>query len=136
MEFDTKIALVVRKDLETWQKLNVTAFLTSGIVGATENIIGENYKDANGHAYNPLVIQPMMIFEATADQLTRTLRRAKDREVKSSVFIEDMFTTAHDEANRQVVSQYSSELLPLVGVSMRSNKKTIDKIIKGLKLHH
>lgn len=135
MEFDTKIALVVRKDLETWQKLNVTAFLSSGIVGVTENIIGENYKDANGYAYNPLVIQPMMIFEATADQLTRTLRRAKDRGVKSSVFIEDMFTTAHDEANRQVVSQYTSELLPLVGVSMRSNKKTIDKIIKGLKLH-
>ena len=32
--FDTKIAIVVRGDLPTWQKLNVTAFLMSGIVGA------------------------------------------------------------------------------------------------------
>lgn len=38
--FDTKIALVVREDLATWQKLNVTAFLTSGIVGANEGLLG------------------------------------------------------------------------------------------------
>ena len=30
MSFDTKIAIAVRADLATWQKLNVTAFLTSG----------------------------------------------------------------------------------------------------------
>ncbi len=35
MQFDTKFAIVVRDDLETWQKLNVTAFLTSGIIGNT-----------------------------------------------------------------------------------------------------
>jgi hypothetical protein len=35
MTFDTKIAIVVRDDLAVWQKLNVTAFLTSGIVGAS-----------------------------------------------------------------------------------------------------
>ena len=32
--FDTKIAIVVRSDLQSWQKLNVTAFLMSGIVAA------------------------------------------------------------------------------------------------------
>jgi hypothetical protein len=31
--FDTKVAIVVRDDLQNWQKLNVTAFLMSGIVG-------------------------------------------------------------------------------------------------------
>ena len=32
IRFDTKIAVLVRDDLETWQRLNVTAFLVSGIV--------------------------------------------------------------------------------------------------------
>ena len=32
-DFDTKVAVVVRDDLETWQRLNVTAFLMSGVVG-------------------------------------------------------------------------------------------------------
>ena len=36
MDFDTKIAIVVRDDLATWQKLNVTAFLTSGVTGADQ----------------------------------------------------------------------------------------------------
>ena len=31
-DFDTKVAVVVREDLATWQKLNVTAFLTSAVV--------------------------------------------------------------------------------------------------------
>ena len=35
IRFDTKIAVLVRDDLESWQRLNVTAFLVSGIVAAT-----------------------------------------------------------------------------------------------------
>ncbi|MGQ3295335.1 MAG: DUF2000 family protein, partial [Shinella sp.] len=31
--FDTKFAVILREDLEVWQKLNVTAFLSSGIIG-------------------------------------------------------------------------------------------------------
>ena len=34
MQFDTKIAIVIRTDLEPWQKLNVASFLTSGIAAA------------------------------------------------------------------------------------------------------
>ena len=31
IRFDTKIAVLLRDDLEAWQRLNVTAFLVSGI---------------------------------------------------------------------------------------------------------
>lgn len=41
MEFDTKIVVILRDNLLTWQKLNITAFLMSGI-GGTQHIIGEN----------------------------------------------------------------------------------------------
>jgi hypothetical protein len=30
-QFDTKVAIAVRDDLAPWQRLNVTAFLMSGI---------------------------------------------------------------------------------------------------------
>ena len=39
--FDTKIAIIIRDDLATWQKLNVTAFLMSGITGANLGIVGK-----------------------------------------------------------------------------------------------
>jgi len=128
VEFDTKIALVIRNDLELWQKLNVTAFLTSGIVGTTEGIMGEAYRDADGSLYHPLVIQPMIILAATTQELTRTCQRAASRELRVAVYIEDMFTTGHDDANRAAVSAYSAAELPLVGLSMRGERKVVDKV--------
>ena len=51
-DFDTKTAVVVRDDLPVWQRLNVTAFLVSGIVGGTpERVVGEPYVDADGQTY-------------------------------------------------------------------------------------
>ncbi|MBO6803604.1 MAG: DUF2000 family protein, partial [Thalassospira sp.] len=62
--FDTKVALILRNDLETWQSLNVTAFLMSGIVAQTPDIIGEPYIDANQNIYNPLSRQPAIVLAA------------------------------------------------------------------------
>lgn len=39
--YDTKIAILADPALETWQKLNVTAFLASGITGALPHAMGE-----------------------------------------------------------------------------------------------
>lgn len=54
--FDIKTVIVIRKDLATWRELNVTAFLTSGIVSAGEGLLGEPYEDAAGNTYAPLDI--------------------------------------------------------------------------------
>lgn len=51
--FDTKIAVILRDDLAVWQKLNVTAFLMSGIVAQTKEIIGEPYRDGRATSTIP-----------------------------------------------------------------------------------
>ena len=43
MLFETKIALVIRDDLASWQKMNVAAFLASGIAASYPESIGEPY---------------------------------------------------------------------------------------------
>jgi hypothetical protein len=135
MMFDTKIAIVVREDLAVWQKLNVTAFLTSGIVGAHEGLLGEPYEDADGHRYHPLVIQPMIVLSAAADTLRTIHRRVLERGVKASLYIEDMFTTGHDAANRAAVRQYPADGLNVVGLALREERKLVDKITKGARMH-
>ena len=74
--FGTKIAIVVREDLAVWQKLNVTAFLTSGIVGSDGELLGERYEDAAGNLYTPLAIQPMIVLSADAKTINSVYRRA------------------------------------------------------------
>jgi len=60
MQFDTKIAIVIRHDLEVWQKLNVAAFLASGIAAAFPTCIGEPYADGSG---TPYVLAASSLFE-------------------------------------------------------------------------
>ena len=135
MEFSTKIAIVVADDLATWQKLNVVAFLTSGVMSELDEPYGEAYEDASGKQYSALCVQPIVILKAQRAKLPTFLARAERREVKAAVYIEDMFATGHDAANRETVRRYDSADLPLVGIALRADRKIVDKIFKGAKLH-
>jgi hypothetical protein len=116
MQFDTKIAVVIRTDLEAWQKLNVAAFLTSGIAAAFPECIGEPYEDASGTRYLSLIGQPILIYGADGKALSRALERALARNVKPAVYTEDMFKTTHDAANRDVVKAVIRAELNLVAL--------------------
>lgn len=135
MQFDTKIAIVIRTDLQAWQKLNVAAFLTSGIAAAFPECIGEPYEDASGTRYHALIGQPVLIYGADGPALTRALDRALTRSVKPAVYTEDMFKTTHDAANREAVRAVARADLNLVGLAVRAERKVIDKIVDGLKFH-
>ena len=133
--FETKIAIVVLEDLATWQKLNVTAFLTSGIVGANPGLLGEPYEDAAGNRYHPLAIQPIIVLSADAATIAAIYRRAMARGAKLSLYIEDMFQTGHDEANRAAVKRHAPDTMKVVGLALREDRKLVDKITKGARMH-
>lgn len=133
--FDTKIAVILRDDLAVWQKLNVTAFLMSGIVARTKEIIGEPYRDGAGNVYNPLSVQPIVVMATDQEALRKIHQRSLERDVTTSLYIEEMFATGHDVANRQVFSEFSPDNAKVVGMALRADKKIVDKITKGAKLH-
>lgn len=133
--FDTKIAIVLRDDLAPWQALNVTAFLTSGIVVQAPEIIGQAYRDGGGNVYNPLSVQPMVILAADQETLRTIHRRSLERQVTSSAYVEEMFATGHDAANREVFARFTPEDAKLVGLALRTDKKIVDKITKGARMH-
>jgi hypothetical protein len=129
--FSTKISIIVRDDLAVWQKLNVTAFLTSGLIGARPDILGAPYEDAAGNSYHALAIQPMIVLVADAETIKIIYRRAMDRNVRLSLYISDMFATGHDAANRA----HAPEALDIVGLALRDERKLVDKIVKGARIH-
>jgi hypothetical protein len=71
VQFDTKIAVVVRSDLEVWQKLNVASFLAGGIAAAFPASIGDAYEDGSGTKYLSLIGQPILIYGADRAALSR-----------------------------------------------------------------
>lgn len=126
---------MVREDLATWQKLNVTAFLAGGLVGSAPELAGEPYADASGRFYGPLIRQPVLIFAATGAELTRTLSRARERGVRASLYTHELFATTNDADNRAAVAAVPTEALDLVGLALHDERRQIDRIVKGLRLH-
>ena len=133
--FDTKIAIVLRDDMEMWQKLNVTAFLMSGIAANHPDIIGAPYRDKDDRTHCALSIQPVIVLSGAANVLRNVRNRAHERGVETAVYIEEMFATGHDTANRAVFAEHGADEENTVGIALRADKKIVDKITKGAKMH-
>jgi len=133
--FDTKVALIVRNDLATWQRLNVVAFLATGIAAAAPDAMGEPYVNANGHRYGNMLGQPMLVFEADLAGLQAAHRVGLEREITVLPYVFAMFATGHDDANRQAFAAEDPGDLNLVGIALRGPKKAVEKATKRLALH-
>ena len=135
MEFDTKIAVVLRDDLAVWQKTNVTAFLVSGIAGTVDGVVGPPYRDASGNEYLPMFVQPVLVYEADTAALRRAYERALERGVTPAVYTQELFATNHDQANRAAVAAVPAEELDLVGIAFRAERKVVDRVVDRLRFH-
>jgi len=135
VRFDTKIAVLLRDDLEPWQRLNVTAFVVSGLGSVSPEVIGEPYADADGTAYLPMFRQPVLIFEGTKETLTKAHSRALSRSLPRAVFTSDLFSTGNDRDNRAAVRAVSADQLDLVGLAVHGPRNAVDKVLKGARMH-
>jgi hypothetical protein len=135
IRFDTKIAVVLRDDLATWQRLNVTAFLVSGIAGTRPEVIGDPYADADDTAYLPMFRQPVLVYATDAEALTLIHGRALSRDLDVAVFTEELFVTGNDRDNRAAVRAVPRAELALVGIALYGPRNAVDKTVKGANLH-
>jgi hypothetical protein len=135
VRFDTKIAVVIREDLAVWQKMNVTAFLVSGIAGTVPEIVGEPYVDGSGNRYLPMFRQPVMVFGADAPGIRRAYERGRQRGVEMAIYTRELFATSHDEANRAAVEAVPEDELDLVGIAMHADDKVVDRVLDRLRPH-
>ncbi|MFJ8199822.1 DUF2000 family protein [Streptomyces sp. NPDC096152] len=135
VRFDTKIAVLLRADLESWQRLNVTAFLVSGLGTAVPEVVGEPYEDGDGVPYLSMFRQPVLVFEGTGETLTAAHGRALSRALPRAVFTGDLFTTGNDRDNRAAVRAVPTGGLDLVGLAVYGPRNAVDKVLKGARMH-
>ena len=134
-DFDTKVAVVVRDDLAAWQRLNVVAFLMSGIAATGDGVVGPPCVDGSGREYLPMLRQPVLVYASDAGKLATVARRAREREVPFALYTSELFTTGHDDDNRAAVAAVATDDLDLVGIGFRAPHRPADQILRGLKRH-
>jgi hypothetical protein len=130
-----KIAVAVRLDLEAWQKLNVTAFTTSGVTAHRPDLVGEAYEDASGQRYTAMLGHPVLVFGGDGPALTRAVRRARERGLAVAVYTDDLFGTGNDVDNRAAVGRVATDDLVLAGFAVAGPARMVDKVVDRLRLH-
>ena len=75
------------------------------------------------------------MFGADAEGLRRVRERAAAGDVPVAVYVEEMFETGNDRDNRAAVARHRSEALPLVGIALHAERRAVDRVTAGLRLH-
>ena len=135
VRFDTKIAVLLREDLAAWQRLNVAAFLVSGLTARVPEVLGDPYEDADGTKYLSMFRQPVLVFEADGGLLARARERAVARDLPVALFTADLFATGNDRDNRAAVRAVRGQDLDLVGLAVYGPRNFVDKLTKGASMH-
>ena len=65
-----------------------------------------------------MLVQPVLVFEATGAKLRTVYERAVTRELRFAIYTADLFATGKDDHNRAAVRAVPSEELDLVGVAL------------------
>jgi hypothetical protein len=130
-----KIAVAVRNDLEVWQRLNVAAFVTSGIGTRFPDLIGEPYVDGSGVGYLPKLGLPCLVHAGDAGAIRRAFDRALARGLAVSVYTDELFSTGNDVDNRAAVAAVPTDELVLAGFAVAGDAKQVGKALDKLKLH-
>lgn len=70
----------------------------SGVVaGAGRDVVGPDYEDSSGRRYLPMLVQPVLVFEAGAGKLRTVYERAMARELSFAIYTRELFETGKDE---------------------------------------
>jgi len=127
--------VVVRDDLAVWQRLNVTAFLVSGIGSRFPDLVGDPYVDASGERYLAMFGLPVLVFATDAAGIHRAFDRAQSRGLTLAVYTDDLFATGNDVDNRAAVAAVTTDELALAGFAVAGDRRTVDKALDKVRLH-
>ena len=134
--YDNKIAMVIRKDLLTWQKLNVAAFLASSVAIQFPETHGRAFVTASNNSYLPFIKHPILIYAAeTQNDINRAFKRAKERELGIGIYTEPLFSTKNEEGNLLEIAKATDDEQILVGIILYGENRKVSKALDGLKFY-
>lgn len=136
MEFENKIAIVIKNDLLNWQKLNVASFLASSVAIKFPETHGKSFINASKSEYLPFIKHPILIYQADDQaQIDRAFSRAKQRELSIGIYTDSLFSTKNEDENHIEMGKLTDENQTIVGIIIYGENRKVNKALNGLKFH-
>ncbi|MFG2785932.1 DUF2000 domain-containing protein [Streptomyces prunicolor] len=131
-----KCAIVVDKELPAGLAMNTVAALALSVGKFTDDIVGDDVKDADGRLHTGITSIPLPVLRADAGELRDVAVRALGA---SDVFVVDFTSVAqssrsYDEYTRRTADIPTGEL-PYIGVALCGSRKAVDKLTGSLPLY-
>lgn len=134
--YDKKVAIIIKDDLLSWQKLNVVSFLAGSIAIEFPETHGEKFITADQNKFLTFIKHPTLIYKAdSTEKLQRAFRRARDRELAIGIYTQQLFDTRSGEENVLEIAKHNVDNLDLVGIIVYGENKKVDKALDGLKFY-
>ncbi len=134
--YENKIAIVIRGDLEQWQKMNVAAFLASAVAIKFPDTHGRPFINASGTEYLPFIKHPILVYKADdRNEIHRAFTRAKERQLHIGIYTMPLFATKNEEGNLAEIAKCKEEEQELAGIILYGENKKVDKAVKDLRFH-
>lgn len=136
MEFENKIAIIIKDELLNWQKLNVASFLASSVAIKFPETHGKSFVNASKSEYLPFIKQPIIIYQADDQaQMDRAFSRAKQRELHIGIYTDSLFSTKNEDENHIEIGKLTDENQILRGIIIYGDNRKVNKALNGLKFH-
>lgn len=136
MSYDHKIAIIIKQQLQDWQKLNVTAFLASSVAIQFPETHGYKFTNASGSTYLPFIKHPILIYKAeNEEELKRAFSRAKERGLAIGIYTEPLFATKNEDENHREMEKWGDDDQTLVGIIIYGENNKVNKALDKLKFH-
>ncbi|MFI6541609.1 DUF2000 domain-containing protein [Streptomyces prunicolor] len=131
-----KCAIVVDKELPAGLAMNTVAALALSVGKFTDDIVGDDVKDADGRLHTGITSIPLPVLRADAGELRDVAVRALGA---SDVFVVDFTSVAqssrsYDEYTRRTAEIPTGEL-PYIGVALCGSRKAVDRLTGSLPLY-
>jgi len=132
-DFNKRIILVIRKDLESWQAANTIAHISAYIGNQLKDTFGtgDNFVTDDGNEHPRNSQYPIIIKRAKSnEQLQNLMHKIRDSKVLYHGFIREMIEHTNDNDLQDKLGQKKDIDIEYLGIGIFGKNDIVDKLTK------
>lgn len=97
--------------------------------------MGNDFIDASNVRYLGMLCYPVIIYKADPGKLRNLYQKAVTRGLHIEIYTKKLFETMNETDNLSAISQFREDEQDYVDLVFYGDRRHIDKVLKGQKLH-
>ena len=132
-DFNKRIILVIRKDLEPWQIVNAVAHISAYIGNQLKDTFatGENFVSKDGLSHPRNSQYPIIIKRARSrEQMQNFMQKVRDAKVLYHGFVREMIDFTNDTDLQKELGSKDDAEIEYMGIGIFGENDVVDKLTK------